>query len=265
MTAAQFQAFVDSLPDDLEGFNAALAGRSAADQAAFRARVMADVQGGSVQQDSRLGAGAWGLGQGAANVANGGTDLVIETVNLPMHALNLGFWLGGKLGGAEGLKVPTLHWDWSKNLVVAENQVDHDVSKIAGSVGVGAAAARYLPKAIEAVKRRFQKPVRTPVPEVPKGIAEAFHRGSGLSKAKQDLAVDVISGRKSRLELLRDLSGKEIGQAAHFFRQQANRVGGKFKNAARQFNLERARYLEQGGPQPPGNLADFMKRNGLTD
>ncbi|MBX3433269.1 MAG: hypothetical protein KF847_08105, partial [Pirellulales bacterium] len=168
MTDAQFRAFVDSLPDDLAGFTAALAGLSKTDQAAFRARVMADVQGGSVQQDSLLGAGAWGLGQGVANVANGGTDLAFETVNLPMHALNLGFWLGGKLGGAEGLKVPTIHWDWSKNLVIAENQVDHDVSKLFGAVGVGAAAARYLPKAVEAVKRGFQKPVRTPVAEVPK-------------------------------------------------------------------------------------------------
>lgn len=98
-----------------------------------------------------------------------------------------------------------------------------------------------------------------------KGVAEALHRGSGLTKAKHNLAVNVISGRKSRLELLRDLSGEDIGQAAHFFRQQANRVGGKFKNAAREFNLERARYLEQGGSQPPGNLADFMKQHGLTD
>jgi hypothetical protein len=84
------------------------------------------------------------------------------------------------------------------------------------------------------------------------------HQGSGLPKHLHDLAVDVVSGRKSRLEALRDLTPDQLNQMAAFFRRQAMQVK-KSVQGAYEFNLARARYLEQGGPRAPGNLGGFLE------
>jgi len=47
-----------------------------------------------------------------------------------------------------------------------------------------------------------------------------------------------------------------MNQMSAFFRRQAMEARPEVRGAF-EFNMERARFLEQGGPQPPGNLNQF--------
>jgi RHS repeat-associated protein len=49
-------------------------------------------------------------------------------------------------------------------------------------------------------------------------------------------------------------------QAASFYEDVAANVGGKLETEARAFNLERARYLREGGRVAPGTLPKFIER-----
>ena len=66
------------------------------------------------------------------------------------------------------------------------------------------------------------------------------------------LAKDVVDkgGRERMTAIQREA-------AARFYEQQAARVTGRFSEAARKLNLERARYLREGGPVPPGKIHRF--------
>ena len=91
-----------------------------------------------------------GLGQGAVNIANGLQDTGVGLVNLGAAGVNGIACLeeqAGILDPNDPLRIPYLESpDWSKGLVVEENDTAHDVSKIAGAGGVevltGAAIAR---------------------------------------------------------------------------------------------------------------------------
>jgi len=111
---------------------------------------------------------------------------------------------------------------------------------VAGGLTIGAGAAK-------AVASRFSA--------APK-VTLDLHRGSGLPRGLHDQAIDVVSGRKPRLELLHDLTPDQMNQMSAFFRRQAMEARPEVRGAF-EFNMERARFLEQGGPQPPGNLNQF--------
>lgn len=135
-----------------------------------------------------------------------------------------------------------------------------------GTLGLGqltleAIGLKGVPGAVRGAKRKLTEIF------FPKTAATKIHPLSGLSAANHKLAVDVAAGRISRLEMLRTFTPDEVNRAAHFFRQQANSVSphSKFPNAARLFNEARARFIEQGGPQPPISLPEFMRIHGLTD
>jgi hypothetical protein len=72
----------------------------------------------------------------------------------------------------------------------------------------------------------------------------------------RDTINQVLKGQKP----LSALTAEQRRLAAEFYRKTAGEVGGKFKDQARQFNLERARFLEDGGNVPPGSLPEFMQR-----
>src|SRR5690606_11876094 len=61
---------------------------------------------------------------------------------------------------------------------------------------------------------------------------------------------------------LGSLSAAERQAAAHFYRQAATRVGGKFAEAARGLNIDRARYLEGSLKEAPGRLYEWMAKHG---
>ncbi len=59
------------------------------------------------------------------------------------------------------------------------------------------------------------------------------------------------------------LSSQERETAAKFYEEAAQRTTGINKESGRLFNLERARYLREGGPTPPGTLNEFKARLGI--
>ena len=83
--------------------------------------------------------------------------------------------------------------------------------------------------------------------------------GDIIGIERHEVVNAVLKGRAP----LESLSQAERRAAADFFRAEAERVGGRYKEAARLYNLERARYLEEGGPTPPGTLHEFIKSMGL--
>jgi RHS repeat-associated protein len=56
------------------------------------------------------------------------------------------------------------------------------------------------------------------------------------------------------------LTGQQRAAAANYYETIADQVGGRFSREARLFNLERARYLREGGEIPPGTLPKFIER-----
>lgn len=82
------------------------------------------------------------------------------------------------------------------------------------------------------------------------------------TKQPSRVVKDVVAGRRP----LGVLSRTERESAARFYEQAAERAGrtkGINAEAGKAFNLERARYLREGGPTPPGTLNSFKARNGL--
>jgi RHS repeat-associated protein len=61
-------------------------------------------------------------------------------------------------------------------------------------------------------------------------------------------------------ERLEELTPAIREKAAQYYDQVAELVGGKHAEMARLFNLERARFLREGGLIPPGTLPEFIKR-----
>lgn len=82
------------------------------------------------------------------------------------------------------------------------------------------------------------------------------------TKQPSRVVKDVVAGRKP----LGALSRTEREGAARFYEQAAERAGstkGINAESGRAYNLERARYLREGGPTPPGTLNSFKARQGL--
>lgn len=67
----------------------------------------------------------------------------------------------------------------------------------------------------------------------------------------------VLEGRAPRSQLSLD----QARRTAAYYRNIAGKVKGNRAAEAKAFNLERARFLEEGGEVPPGKLDDFVKRN----
>ena len=66
---------------------------------------------------------------------------------------------------------------------------------------------------------------------------------------------DVLKGEQG----LSSLTQEQRAIAARYYRYVAEHVTGKFPVEARLYNLERARYLEQGGPKVPPSLPAFIR------
>lgn len=85
-------------------------------------------------------AGLCGLGQGAVNIVNGVQDTVIGVANIPAAAVNGIAWTEEQLGildGDDPIRVPYIPSpDWSKDLIVEEDDFSHGVSKFSGAAGV---------------------------------------------------------------------------------------------------------------------------------
>ncbi len=56
------------------------------------------------------------------------------------------------------------------------------------------------------------------------------------------------------------LSMEQRISAAQYYERIAGQVGNRFESEARLFNLERARYLREGGEIPPGSISQFIER-----
>ena len=85
-------------------------------------------------------AGLCGLGQGAFNIVNGVQDTVIGVANIPAAAVNGIAWTEEQLGildADDTIRVPYIPSpDWSKDLIVEEDDFSHGVSKFSGAAGV---------------------------------------------------------------------------------------------------------------------------------
>jgi hypothetical protein len=86
-----------------------------------------------------------------------------------------------------------------------------------------------------------------------------------LAKLNPNQIAKGISAVLRGKQPLNTLSRVEREAAARYYERIAREgTTGKFAEAARQYNLERARYLREGGPVPPGTLREFMQRKGLN-
>jgi hypothetical protein len=85
-------------------------------------------------------AGVCGVGQGGVNIVNGVQDTVIGVANLPARAVNGIAWVEEKVGildPDDAVRVPYIPSpDWSKDLIVPEDDLSHSISKGAGAAGV---------------------------------------------------------------------------------------------------------------------------------
>jgi RHS repeat-associated protein len=75
-------------------------------------------------------------------------------------------------------------------------------------------------------------------------------------EGSRGLVEAVLKGK----EALQELAPEIREAAARYYDRVAQVVGGKYAEAARLFNLERARYLREGGAVAPGTLPEYMKR-----
>ncbi len=99
-------------------------------------------------------AGLCGLGQGAVNIANGVQDTVIGVANIPAAAVNGIAWTEEQLGildGDDPIRVPYIPSpDWSKDLIVEEDDFSHGVSKFSGAAGVEILTSVWIAKIAKA-------------------------------------------------------------------------------------------------------------------
>jgi RHS repeat-associated protein len=75
-------------------------------------------------------------------------------------------------------------------------------------------------------------------------------------EGQRKLIESVVKGKES----LDKLTPRVRELAARHYEQIARNVRGNLAEQARAFNLERARYLREGGPTPPGTLPKFIER-----
>jgi hypothetical protein len=73
----------------------------------------------------------------------------------------------------------------------------------------------------------------------------------------------LVEGALKGRESLSKISPATRERAAQFYEEMANHTVNTLANPARLFNLERARYLREGGSVPPGTLPEFIKRTTL--
>lgn len=99
-------------------------------------------------------AGLCGLGQGAVNIANGLQDTVIGVANIPAAAVNGIAWTEEQLGildADDPIRVPYIPSpDWSKDLIVEEDDFSHGVSKFSGAAGVEILTGVWIAKIAKA-------------------------------------------------------------------------------------------------------------------
>lgn len=85
-------------------------------------------------------AGLCGLGQGAVNIVNEVQDTVIGVANIPAAAVYGIAWTEGQFGilnADDSIRVPYIPSpDWSKDLIVEEDDFSHGFSKFSGAAGV---------------------------------------------------------------------------------------------------------------------------------
>jgi hypothetical protein len=129
-------------------------------------------------------------------------------------------------------------------------------------IGRGSAAAGYAAVGLRALQlaRGYFLAAGAATAANPEVSVQAVPKvGNVLSAAERAVINDVFRGR-SPVSALEALGPGRREAAIAFYRQVAGATQGKFAEAARLFNLERARFLEQGGPLPPGTLMEFMER-----
>jgi hypothetical protein len=83
------------------------------------------------------------------------------------------------------------------------------------------------------------------IPAWPKAIEGSRRLVDSVLKGKEDLG---------------KLTTAEREQAANYYEELSKHVVGTLADAATTFNLERARYLREGGAIPPGTLPQFINR-----
>jgi hypothetical protein len=79
-------------------------------------------------------------------------------------------------------------------------------------------------------------------------LVKNYRPNSELGKLAKDV---VRNGGRERM------TATQREAAARFYEKEAARVGQKYADAARRLNLERAKYLREGGPIPPGTIHRF--------
>jgi hypothetical protein len=97
-----------------------------------------------------------GLGQGVVNIGNGITDSAIGIANIPATAVNAIAWTEEQIGildPGDSIRVPYIPApDWSKDLVVPEDDFLHDASKVIGASGVELLSGVWVAKLAKADK-----------------------------------------------------------------------------------------------------------------
>jgi hypothetical protein len=94
----------------------------------------------------------WGLLQGVVNIGNGLTDSAIGIANLPAAGVNGISFLEESVGilnaeESHRLRIPYFSSpDWSKDLVIPEDETSHGISKFVGAAGVEILTGAWLAK-----------------------------------------------------------------------------------------------------------------------
>ena len=118
-----------------------------------------------------------GLGQGVVNIGNGLTDSVIGIANIPATAVNAIAWTEEQVGildPGDSIRVPYIPApDWSRDLVVPEDDFSHDASKFIGASGVEFLSGVWVAKLAKA-----DKAVDAAKAVTPRGLVDDAVQGS---------------------------------------------------------------------------------------
>jgi hypothetical protein len=185
-------------------------------------------------------AGLAGLGQGAVNIANGLQDTVIGVANIPAAAVNGIAWTEEQLrilDGDDPIRVPYIPSpDWSKDLVVEEDDFSHGVSKFAGAGGVEILSGVWIAKLVKAGKierllRAGQQVDRNGLTKAGRALQKhgdrtgsVFPKSSGSSASRnaqgQRILEDILKSKSRRTKPNRfggqDIIDDATGRGARF-------------------------------------------------
>src|SRR5215217_1939035 len=128
---------------------------------------------------------------------------------------------------------PRANWLWTGKV---EDKPEHMIA----AVGLGQGIANLLRGAVRSfVAWRIAKAEEAAV----QALLKNYRPNGELGRLAKDV---VRNGGRERMTAI------EREAAARFYEREAARVAQKYAEAARRLNLERARYLREGGPVPPG-------------